>query len=194
MQTQEQTEKENIDQNEAESCQGIEHAISRFEKIMMSRIYVQQRLGDRLKLSIRTGMLVLFLLAIAMLILIVTLSIQVSRVADVADSMSQNFNLIAHNMQTINKYMTTMEKQVAYLPKIKGKTSIMDEHMLKINHSLTSVKREVYEMTGQLSQVQNKMVRISKSVNKMDNEVGLINGRVHRISKPANTVNKMFPF
>jgi len=122
MQTQEQTEKENIDQNEAESCQGIEHAISRFEKIMMSRIYVQQRLGDRLKLSIRTGMLVLFLLAIAMLILIVTLSIQVSRVADVADSMSQNFNLIAHNMQTINKYMTTMEKQVAYLPKIKGKT------------------------------------------------------------------------
>jgi uncharacterized protein YoxC len=194
MQTQDQPEKVNTAQNEAESCHGIEHAIKRFEKIMMSRIYVQQRLGDRLKLSIRTGMLVLFLLAIAMLILIVTLSVQVSRVADVADNMNHNFTLIAQNMQTINQYMNTMEKQVAYLPKIKGKTSIMDEQMLKINHSLTSVKREVHEMSGQLSHVQNKMVRISKSVNKMDNEVGLINGTVHRISKPANTVNKMFPF
>jgi len=194
MQTQEQRDKTDYDLNEAESCQGIEHAISRFEKIMMSRIYVQKRLGDRLKLSIRTGMLVLFLLAIAMLILIITLSVQVSRVADVADSMNQNFNLIAHNMQTINQYMNTMEKQVAYLPKIKGKTTMMDEHMLKINHSLTSVKQEVHEMTGQLSHVQQKMVRISKSVNTMDHEVGLINGRVHRISKPANAINKVFPF
>ena len=194
MQTQEQTEKEKIEQNEAESCQGIEHAILRFEKIMMSRIYVQQRLGDRLKLSIRTGMLVLFLLAIAMLLLIVTLSVQVSRVADVADSMNHNFIQIAKNMQTINHYMNKMERQVAYLPRIEGKTSAMDGHMLKLNQNLTSVKREVNEMTGQLSHVQQKMVRISKSVNTMDNEVGLINNRVHRISKPANAVNKMFPF
>jgi len=194
MQTQEQKDQNDLDQNEAESCMGIEHAIKRFEKIMMSRIYVQQQLGDRLKLSIRTGMVVLFLLAIAMLILIVTLSIQVSRVADVAENMNHNFYAIANNMQTINRYMETMETQVAYLPKIKNKTSVMDLHMHKMNKNMSSIKTEIKQMTGQLSLVQQNMLSITTSVNKMDAEVGLINGQVHRMSKPANAVNKMFPF
>ncbi|MFK5893223.1 MAG: hypothetical protein QM504_08390 [Pseudomonadota bacterium] len=193
MTTQKQ-ERQSEQQNEADSCLGIEQAILRFEKIMMSRIYVQQRLGDRLKLSIRTGMVVLFLLAIAMLLLIVTLSIQVSRVADVADSMSQNFTIIAKNMQAINQYMNTMEAQVAFLPKIKDKTAIMDEQMFKMNQNLTSLKIEIQQMTGQLSKVQKNMLSISQSVVTMDAEVNLLNGQVHRMSKPANTVNKMFPF
>jgi methyl-accepting chemotaxis protein len=194
MQTQEQHPPKDNNQNEAESCMGIEHAIKRFEKIMMQRIYLQQRLGDRLKLSIRTGMLVLLLLAVAMLLLIVTLSIQVSQVAAVADNMNQNFYTIAKNMQTINRYMDTMETQVAFLPKIKNKTAVMDLHMHRMNQNMSSIKTEIQQMTGQLSHVQQNMVSISKSVNKMDAEVGLINAQVHRMSKPANTVNKMFPF
>ncbi len=177
-----------------ESCQGIEQAILRFEKIMMSRIYVQQRLGDRLKLSIRTGMAVLFLLAIAMLLLIVTLSVQVGRVADVADNMNGNFNAIANNMQTINKYMLSMEKQVAFIPKMEGRTGVMDNEMQKMNHSLSAIKNEVQLMAGNLSLVQKKMLTISQSVDTMDKNVGFINSQTHRISKPANAINSIFPF
>ncbi|MFK5986817.1 MAG: hypothetical protein QM479_15530 [Pseudomonadota bacterium] len=184
----------NTENNKAEQCQGVEQAILRFEKIMMSRIYVQQRLGDRLKLSIRTGMVVLFLLASAILLLLVTLSIQVSRVADVADNMSKNFFVISKSMQTINQYMGNMEQQVAFLPKIQGKTAQMGEHMVLMNSSLAAIKTEMMQMKGNLSQVQTKMVRISGSVKDMDTEVGYISGQVNRISKPANAINKVFPF
>jgi len=182
------------EQDSDEQCQGIEQAIIRFEKIMMSRIYVQQRLGDRLKLSIRTGMLVLFLLAIAILLLLVTLSVQISRVADVTDNMDANFLIIAKNMQVIDKYMGLMEKQVAYLPKIKGKTAIIDEQMKLMNQNLFAIKNEVQEMTGNITKVRSKMSTISITVKEMDGQVGFMSGQVHRMSKPANTINKMMPF
>lgn len=191
--TQQETNTPDQSQNE-QSCQGIEQAILRFEKIMMSRIYVQQRLGDRLKLSIRTGMLVLFLLAIAMLILIVTLSVQVSRVADVADNMNKNFYAIAKNMQTINKHMHSMEKQVVFIPKIKDKTAIMDAEIHLMNNNLSSIKGEVKLMTKNLIKVQKKMLSISNSVVQMDNQVGQMSNQVHRLSKPATSINKIFPF
>jgi len=177
-----------------EQCQGIEQAIIRFEKIMMSRIYVQQRLGDRLKLSIRTGMLVLFLLAFAILLLLITLSVQIKRVADVTDNMNANFTFIADNMQVIDKYMGLMEKQVAYLPKIQGKTATIDEQMQLMNQNLFAIKNEIQEMTGNITAVQSKMSTISVTVKEMDGQVGFMSGQVHRMSKPANAINKMFPF
>ncbi len=186
--------RQNDEQEDGEQCQGIEQAIIRFEKIMMSRIYVQQRLGDRLKLSIRTGMVVLFLLAMAILLLLVTLSVQVNRVAIVADNMSQNFTAISKNMRTIDQYMSHMEQQVAFLPKIQGRTAQMDDQILLMNQNLTSIRSEIGEMTGNLSQVQTKMLNISGSVKKMDSEVGNMSNQVQRMSKPANTINKMFPF
>jgi len=185
---------EGIEEKEVTECQGVEEAIKRFENIMLSRIYVQQRLGDRLKNSIRTGMVILFLLAISIFILLLTLSIQVSRVADVVAHMNENFVDISANMKTINTYMSEMENQVTYLPKIKEKTAVMDQQMLLMNRNFAAIRNEVKKMSGYIALVKGDMREVSQSVRHMDGQVGLMNRDTYRMSRPANSMNKFFPF
>jgi len=181
-------------QQEAEQCEGIAHAIKRFEKIMMSRIYLQQRLGDRLKVSIRTGMIVMFLIAASILMLLITLSVQVKRVAEVTENMNVNFDKISQNMVTINAYMQSMEKQIAYMPNIEGSTQFINQHMKDIKGSMTGITSQVRDMHQQLTTVQQKMGTISASVSHMNQNVSGMNHEVQRMAKPAHTLNKMFPF
>jgi len=185
---------EDINEKSVPECQGIEEAINRFENIMLSRIYVQQRLGDRLKNSIRTGMVILFLLAVSIFILLLTLSIQVSRVADVVAHMNQNFVDISSNMKTINGYMVDMENQVAYLPKIKEKTAVMDQQMVLMNANFSAIKNEVKQISSHIAQVEGDMREVSQSVRHMDGQVGLMNRDTRRMSRPAQSMNKFFPF
>ncbi|MBF0265272.1 MAG: hypothetical protein HQL46_08365 [Gammaproteobacteria bacterium] len=179
---------------EAPSCQGADEAIKRFEKIMMSRIYLQEQLGDRLKVSIRTGMAVLFLLAISVLILIITLTIQVKRVSEVASNMDTNFQTISKHMNSIHHFMGKMETQISYIPQIKSTTSFMRVNMTEINGSLTGINNQVTQMNNELISVQNKIKSVSSSVQLMDNSVNNMNGEVYRLSKPAKSLNKFMPF
>ncbi|MCU7837262.1 MAG: hypothetical protein KZQ83_18715 [gamma proteobacterium symbiont of Taylorina sp.] len=185
---------EDFNEDDAPQCQGIEQAVKRFENVMLSRIYVQQRLAERLKNSIRIGMLILFLLAIAIFVLLLTLSIQVGRVGVVIVDMNENFINISENMMHINHYMTDMEKQVAFLPKIKNKTLVFDQQMALMNNDLFMIKNNMREMSGHISRVQLKMNEVSESVRQMDGQVQLMNHDTYRMSKPANTMEKFFPF
>ncbi len=177
-----------------EQCMGIEQAIKRFEKIMMSRIYVQKRLGDRLKVSIRTGMVVLFLLAVSILVLLMTLTLQVGKVTQVAENMNTNFKHIAANMARINQYMQDMESQVAFLPQIRGKTQLMSSQVIKMNQDMYAMRQAMNKINGEMLLIQQQMGSISHSVKNMNGNVGLINSQVHKMAKPANRFNKMFPF
>ena len=183
-----------FDNNNKPDCQGIEEAVKRFESIMMSRIYVQQRLADRLKNSIRVGMLVLFLLAVSIFALLWTLSIQVSRVSESIIFMNENFVNISDNMEHINNYMINMEKQVAYLPKIKDKTAIFDQQMHLMNNEFVNIRKEMYIMSDNIVVMENKVKQLSSSMVQMDNQVGNLTYDTHKISKPAKSMNKFFPF
>ncbi len=183
-----------FDSENTPECQGIEEAVKRFENIMLSRIYVQQRLGDRLKNSIRIGMVILFLLAISIFTLLLTLSIQINRVGESIVHMNQSFGGIAQNMNRIDSYMTNMESQVAYLPKIKDKTEIFDQQMGLMNHDFLVIKNEIRAMSDNISLIENKMKSMSYSISQMDDQVGLMTQDTHRMSKPAKNINKLFPF
>ena len=185
---------ENFDINNRPDCQGIEDVVKRFENIMLSRIYVQQRLGDRLKNSIRIGMIILFLLAISIFTLLLTLSLQVSRVGESIINMNQNFIGISENMKQINSYMIKMEHQVAYLPKIKDKTTVFDQQMKLMNEDFSLIKNEIHNMSGNIALIETKIKDVSYSVIQMDEQVGLMNYDTRRMSKPAKNINRIFPF
>jgi len=185
---------EDFNEDDAPQCQGIEQAVKRFENVMLSRIYVQQRLADRLKNSIRIGMVILFLLAIAIFILLLTLSVQVNRVGGVIADMNQNFIRISENMTHINHYMTDMEKQVSFLPEIKDKTAVFDQQIDLMNQDVFKIKNNMREMSGHISVVQSRMTEVSESVRQIDGQVLLMNRDTRRMSKPANTMDKFFPF
>ena len=184
----------NTEINSAEQCEGIGQAVRRFEKIMMSRIYLQQRLGDRLKNSIRTGMIVLFLIAVSILVLLITLTVQVKKVAGVTDHINMNFEVISQNMVVISQYMNNMEKQVSLMPNINGSTENINQTMFYIKDNMTTIKDQVGIMNSQLNNVDQRMNAISGTVKQVDANIGGINYEVHRMSKPASTFNKFNPF
>ncbi len=59
-------------------------AVSSFEGIILSQIDIKNRLADRLNYSIRTGLVILGLIAASILILLLTLSSQITRISAVS--------------------------------------------------------------------------------------------------------------
>jgi uncharacterized protein YoxC len=185
---------DDFDAENRPECQGIEEVVKRFENIMLSRIYVQQRLGNRLKNSIRIGMLILFLLAISIFTLLITLSIQVNRVGDSIIHMNQNFTGISENMHYIDRYMLRMEQQVGYLPKIKNKTAMLDQQVKLMNDDFSLIRNEMSQMSGTMALMERKIKEVSHTVIQLDEQIGLMNRDTYRMSKPAKKMNNLFPF
>jgi len=185
---------ENYDEGSAPECQGIDEAVKRFENVMFSRIYVQQRLGDRLKNSIRIGMAILFMLSVSLFMLSLTLSSQMSLLRESVVHMSKKFVVISENMEAINLYMKTMERQVSYMPKINSSTANMDRQIGLMNEKLAIVQQEIDGITGHVVQLQGEMTGVMGSVQQIDGQVNLLTHDTHRMSKPAKSFNKFFPF
>ena len=66
--------------NDAILQQQYMRALGSFEGIVLSQIDVKNKLGDRLNYSIRTGIIILGVLAFSILVLLLTLSSQVTRI------------------------------------------------------------------------------------------------------------------
>ena len=185
---------ENYDENSAPECLGIEQAIKRFESVLLARIYVQQRLANRLKNSIRIGMASLFFIAVSISILLLTLSTQIKQAREAVGHMNENFVVISENMMMINQYMTDMEKQVSYLPAINHVTSDMNQKMVSLNENFAIIRQEISETNGSVNQLQGKMERVAGSVQHIDGQVNFLNRDTSRISKPAKRMKNFFPF
>ncbi|MCP4264486.1 MAG: hypothetical protein GY777_02740, partial [Candidatus Brocadiaceae bacterium] len=185
---------DDLNTSTAPECQGIEEAVSRFENIMLSRIYVQQWQGHRIKNSIRIGMVILFLLAISIFSLSLTLSFQMSKARESIVHMNKNFTVISENMIAINSHMRNMEQQVAYLPKIRGITTTMTEQMGLINDEITVVQHEMSRTTEHINNLYGEMNAITESIQYIDGDVGLLTHDTFLMSRPANSFNKFFPF
>jgi len=134
---------ENFDENSAPECLGIDEAVKRFENVMLSQIYIQQRFGARLRHSIRIGMAILFLLVISLFILSITLSTQMRLARESLVHMNNQFATVSENMKDISLYMKNMEQQVAFLPKINNVTAEMDRQMSLMNRKLSVIQHEM---------------------------------------------------
>ena len=76
-------------------------ALSSFEGIVLSQIDVKNKLGDRLNYSIRTGLIILSVIAFSILVLLLTLSSQINRISSVVGAMNTHFSAVSLRMDEI---------------------------------------------------------------------------------------------
>lgn len=169
-------------------------ALSSFEGIVLSQIDVKNKLGDRLNYSIRTGLIILIVIAFSILVLLLTLSSQINRISGVVGNMNTHFTAVSGRMDQITLHMASMERQVALLDTIDDNTTIMQREMVVITNDMDSMYASVSDISTQMSGTQASVGSIALTINLMNLEVQAMSNEMHRMAKPARTINKLFPF
>ena len=169
-------------------------ALSSFEGIILSQIDIKNKLGDRLNYSIQAGILILGAIAISILVLLLTLSAQITRISGVVHDMNLHFSSVAQQMHEVRGHMVNMEKRVALLEDIKQMTGVMDEEMKGVDADMSLMRRTLAGIDLHVAKVRNNVGNISVNMDIMNNEVQSMSGEMFQMAKPARSMNKIFPF
>jgi methyl-accepting chemotaxis protein len=169
-------------------------ALSSFEGIVLSQIDVKNKLGDRLNYSIRAGLVILGVIAFSILVLLLTLSSQITRISDVVGAMNTHFSAVSLRMDEISSHLGSMEAQVAQLRVIQGFTSTMQDEIAGIGDSTGAIEGSVMSVNQHMAGALVNVESINVTMNAMNHEVQAMSAEMHRMAKPARTLNKMFPF
>jgi len=183
-----------ISEDERVREQQFRRAVSSFEGIILSQIEMKNKLGDRLNLSIVTGISILGLIALSILILLFTLTTQINRMNAVVDDMNVNFIQVADQMSAMRGYVDSMEQRVALLNVISDQTSIMQGEMEVIASDVNLIHGRVNSVGLNIHGVRNKVDNISGTVNRMDYAVDNMSGDMHQMSRPSRMFNSFMPF
>ncbi|MEA3277526.1 MAG: translation initiation factor 2 [Pseudomonadota bacterium] len=174
--------------------QQFRRALSSFEGIILSQIDIKNKLGDRLNYSIQTGIIILGVIALSILVLLLTLSAQITRISGVVAEMNIRFTSVSTQMHEIKDHMGAMEQRVALLEQIEQKTAIMDREMGAIGADMDLMQRIVSGIDAHVGVVRNSVGNIAVNIDLMNLEVQSMSTEMLRVSRPARTINKMFPF
>ena len=169
-------------------------ALSSFEGIVLSQIDVKNALGDRLNYSIRAGLIILFVIAFSILVLLLTLSSQITRISDVVGAMNTHFSSVSLRMDEISDSMGSMEIQVAQMRSIEEDMATMQVEIQAIGDATGSMEGSVASVGQHVTGTRMSVENIAGTMNVMTMEVQAMSMEMHRMAKPARALNNMFPF
>lgn len=169
-------------------------ALSSFEGIVLSQIDVKNKLGNRLNYSIRTGLIILSAIALSILVLLLTLSAQITRISDVVAEMNTHFTSISTKMNGIRDDMVTMEKRVTLMASLSKNTGTLAEQMGLIAGDMDAIDVTMGGTARHLNAVRGEVGNIASAIDRMNGEVLSMSAEMHRMAKPARSINKIFPF
>jgi predicted nucleic acid-binding Zn-ribbon protein len=169
-------------------------ALSSFEGIILGQIDIKNKLGNRLNYSLRAGLIILSVIAVSILVLLLTLSAQITRISSVVGDMNTHFSSVADKMERIAENMVTMEQRAASLEVIDAKTAQMEGDMSRIGKHLDTIESSMSAIRQHIGAVRTSMSGVAVSIDQMNAEVQAMSAGMHRMGKPARSMNKMFPF
>jgi methyl-accepting chemotaxis protein len=169
-------------------------ALSSFEGIVLSQIDVKNKLGDRLNYSIRAGLIILSVIAFSILVLLLTLSSQITRISQVVGAMNTHFSAISLRMDEITRDMGSMEQQVAMMQPMSEITASMTREIAGISANTGEIENSMLSIGQQMAGTRNNVESIAMTMQAMNAEVQAMSAEMHRMAKPARTLNRMFPF
>jgi methyl-accepting chemotaxis protein len=169
-------------------------ALSSFEGIVLSQIDIKNKLGDRLNYSIRTGVIILSVIALSILVLLLTLSSQIDRISSVVAAMNIHFQEISSKMDRVRDNMVTMEQRISLLEQMDQHTRNMSAEIAMITGDMESLQGLMGTVGGHLQTVRGRVGNIAVSIDRMNAEVHGMSLEVHRMGQPARSLNKLLPF
>ena len=169
-------------------------ALSSFEGIILSQIDIKNKLGDRLNYSIRTGLIILGVIAVSILVLLLTLTSQINRISGVVGDMNSHFTSVGDQMNQVRLHMIAMERQMALLNPMSQNTASMDQDMTAMETQLSAMEQSFEGIRQHVTAVRATLGTMTLTMDRMNAEVQAMSHDMSRMAQPARSFNKMFPF
>jgi uncharacterized protein YoxC len=178
---------------DTDSYEELRDAIRHFDRVIRSQMVIQGRMGDRLKNSIRAGILFLVLIAISIFVILVTMVTQVEQISDAVVRMDTSFDEVRNQMVKVDGLMTGMEKNVAYMDAVSTVMQVMDSEMEKTTDQMEQMQAEVDTMKNEVTVIRQQADIMTHTTGEMDMDIYRINQDINRMAAPARSMNNMFP-
>lgn len=172
----------------------LRSAIRHFDRIIRAQMAIQDRQGDRIKNSIRAGMLFLVLIGVSIFVILLAMVTQVEQIASAVHRMDSSFGEVKTQMIRVDKLMTGMEANVATMQAIDTVMQVMDTEMVKMAQQIEGMRSEVGAMSSEVQVIRQQADLMTHTAGVMDMEIYRLNHDVNRLATPARTLNNFFPF
>lgn len=171
----------------------LRDAIRHFDRVIRSQIVIQGRQGDRIKNSIRAGMLFLVLIGISIFVILYTMVTQVTLISEAVVRMDNSFDEVRTQMVKVDELMTGMEKKVLYINAVSTVMQNMDGEMGKMTRQMGQMQGEVDAMRSEVTVIRQQADIMTHTTGQMDREIYRMNQDMNRMAAPARSLNNMFP-
>ncbi len=183
--------------NTREVAEIVESALREFNESMAHREQLSIRIGKRTTQIIRSGMISMLTLGLALFYLIFILTRDFSAITEYMDDMTgfmgnmdKNFVVVAGTLTRVEQTLTVLNENIAVMPALGRSVGNMDSN-------LGSLSTDMHSMVGQLEQMNDSVVNMASSMHILNNQiadmnraVGSMAGNMHQMAKPM----KAFPF
>ena len=183
------TESEIDNQNYDELRSAIRH----FDRVIRAQIKIQGMQGDRIKNSIRAGMLFLVLFGISIFVILMSMVTQVEQISEAVIKMDASFDEVRNQMVKVDGLMTGMEVNVSSMESIDSVMQSMNAEMLAMTQRIGSMQQKVESISQEVAVVRQQGSVMTNTAGAMDMEIYKMNQEVNRMAAPARSINKMFP-
>jgi hypothetical protein len=171
----------------------LRDAIRHFDRVIRSQIVIQGRQGDRIKNSIRAGMLFLVLIGISIFIILYTMVTQVNLISEAVVRMDTSFDEVRTQMVKVDALMTGMEKNVVYINAVSGVMQNMDGEMGTMTRQMGQMQGEVDAMRNEVTVIRQQADMMTRTTGVLDQQIYRMNQDMNRMAAPARSMNNMFP-
>jgi archaellum component FlaC len=171
----------------------LRDAIRHFDRVIRSQIVIQGRQGDRIKNSIRAGMLFLVLIGISIFIILYTMVTQVNLISEAVVRMDTSFDEVRTQMVKVDALMTGMEKNVVYINAVSGVMQNIDGEMGTMTRQMGQMQGEVDAMRNEVTVIRQQADMMTRTTGVLDQQIYRMNQDMNRMAAPARSMNNMFP-
>jgi peptidoglycan hydrolase CwlO-like protein len=178
---------------DTENYEELRNAIRHFDRVIRSQIVIQGRQGDRIKNSIRAGILFLVLIGISIFIILYTMVTQVNQISEAVVRMDHSFDEVRVQMNKVDELMTGMERNVLYMDAVSTVMQNMDSEMGQMTRQMQQMQAEVDAMKNEVTVIRQQADIMTRTTGVMDQEIYRMNQDINRMATPARSINNMFP-
>ena len=178
---------------EKENYEELRSAIRHFDRVIRAQMKIQGMQGDRIKNSIRAGMLFLVLIGISIFVILMSMVTQVEQISEAVTTMDDSFDQVRDQMVRVDALMTNMEVNVSSIESVDRVMQSMDVEMHAMTERIGNMQQEVSSMSHEVAVLRQQADAMTHTAGVMDMEIFKMNREVNRMATPARSINKMFP-
>lgn len=162
----------------------LQHALEAFEQIMEYRGAMYLRLSQRVRTTVRGGMVVFALIGLAMFVLLATLVTQVQHAVQSTTMLTANLQSVTADMQSIEQAMLHMDERMHHFASIGEHMHVMTDHTTRIADGMSTLQGRMQVIERQMTTINGRLYNVTGHMGVMGDAVNGMGHSIHEVTRP----------